>query len=62
MSNIIKYENKRFPSLIERFLLNITCIGFCEGNDLTYLHACKQNCLPKPNLLKEDTRIKAELK
>lgn len=42
----------RCPTLVERFLFGITCIGFCEVNEKTedpdkWLAACERFCAPK---------------
>lgn len=47
--NIIKVSlpiiQNRFPSILERFLLGIICIGFCDGNSPLYIDSCMQCCI-----------------
>lgn len=37
----------RYPSLLERVLLGIICIGFCDGNKPEYVQACHRACVTR---------------
>jgi len=35
----------RYPTLLERILMGITCIGFCQGNTPENVHNCHRFCI-----------------
>ena len=53
-------SSHRFPTLLERLLLDITCIGFCDGNKPEYIDSCLKICCHK--LLENQAPILPEKK
>lgn len=37
----------RYPTLLERLLLGIVCVGHCAGNLPENIASCHRSCLPK---------------
>jgi len=42
LSNLL--TGLRYPTFLERLLLGISCIGFCDGNNPEYIPHCHATC------------------